>query len=371
MQQLLDSDLEIVIDGGVIYLPLLLDPEIEEEAKQVLRSGKHASSHDIAESQTIISQDGKNFIKTLSIQSLIQNYKTLTPYSYDRLRQECLGKFRLADEVDDIFLDNTLKLILFQIMPHFIKSRRGLKRRKANQEEILDLIAEKIDIPEKYYKDALSFSDLKPLVKTHEEWVEDEIFNPPLTGLLPAGQLRDWLHQAMHVKILAEEKNRVEKAIQVRRQLSGTRSQHIAIFLYIADKHTVEIEGFGFTKMKSDGEYLIYKRTGEYILRDYYARRYLFPDCRVAVSTLYPPLRPFVVEKYKHPFLRGYQAGQEICITGIEAPTKFTAESAIQALEHGITALRYGYNPRRRNGYHSLDSILEHVVTTTFEDYLV
>ena len=372
MQRLLDSELELLVNSGVIYLPLLMDPEIEEETRCVLRSDKRVPSHDIAESQTITSQDGKNFIKTLSIQSLILNYKALCPYSYNLLRQECLGKFRLADEIDDIFLDDTLKQILFHLLQHFVKIRRGLKRSKANQEEILDLIAEKIDIPERYYKEALAFSNFEPLIRIHEKWVgQDEIFNPIPDGLLPARQLRDWLYQAMQVRILAEERARVEKAIQVRRQLSVMKPQHIAIFLSIADKHPVEIEGFGFTKMKADGEYLIYKHTGEYILKDYYGRSYLFPDCRVAVSNLYPPLRPFVVEKYKHPFLRGHQRGQEICLTGIEAPSKFTAESAIQTLEHGITALLYGYNPRRRNGYHSLDSTLEYVVTTTFEDYLV
>ena len=98
----------------------------------------------------------------------------------------------------------------------------------------------------------------------------------------------------------------------------------------------------------------MYKRTGEYALKDYYGRIYLFPDCRVAVSTLLP-LKPFVMENYKHPFLEAHDSGQDICMRGFSPPNVFAAATVITALEEGIQALLYGYSPRRRNGYHSLD----------------
>jgi len=40
-------------------------------------------------------------------------------------------------------------------------------------------------------------------------------------------------------------------------------------------------------------------------------------------------------------------------------------------LEEGINALLYGYDARRRNGYHSLDPTLYYVKTIEFEDYRV
>jgi hypothetical protein len=140
--------------------------------------------------------------------------------------------------------------------------------------------------------------------------------------------------------------------------------------MYIAEKGALEIDGFGFYRIGSDDDYLVYKRTGKYILRDYYARSYLFPDCRVAVPTM-RPFRPVVLEPYKHPFLRGYTAKQEICMKGFEPPNEFTASNIIRLLEEGINALVYGYNARRRNGYHSLDPTLHYVKTIEFEDYKV
>lgn len=372
MRRLLDSDLELLLESGFIYLPLLLDPDIAKETQDLIRSERSGEAAGRPGSETIIRHKDRHFVKTLSIRSLIQCYEAVNAYSYNRLRNDCLRKYQLTDEVDDIFSDETLALILFRIMPYFIKSRRGLQRKKLREEEKLDLISERIDIPGKYYMNALRFIDLEPLKNIHKD-MEDQkpIFKPPANGLLPARELRDWLHEAIQTKILAEERDRVEEALQVRRQLTHTKPEHIAIFLYIADKGSIEIEGFGFTKRKSQKDYLIYKRTGEYVLKDYYGRSYSFPDCRVAVSTYYTTLRPFVIEKYKHPFLRGYQPGQEICMRDFEAPTELTAEAIIHVLEEGITALLYGYDARRRNGYHSLDKTFVYIPTIGFEDYRV
>ena len=169
--------------------------------------------------------------------------------------------------------------------------------------------------------------------------------------------------------MLASEQDRIAEALQARRQFTQAKSEHIAILLYIADTGSLEIDGFGFTRNNSyKGEYLVYKRTGDYILKDYYARSYLFPDCRVAVST-YTPFRPFVMEKYKHPFLLGYSSGQEICMRNFKPPDELTAKNLIRILEEGLTALRYGYDARRRNGYHSLDKIWVHIPTIEFDDY--
>jgi hypothetical protein len=140
--------------------------------------------------------------------------------------------------------------------------------------------------------------------------------------------------------------------------------------MYIADKGSLEIDGFGFSRMDSSDEYLVYKRTGEYILKDYHSRSYLFPDCRVAVPT-FGTLRPIVMETYKHPFLLGHEAGQEICLRQFTPPNKFTAGNIIGGVEKGINALIYGYDSRRRNGIHGLDRKLLHVKTIEFDDYRI
>ncbi len=372
MWQLLNSDLELVVESDFIYLPLLLDPEIEKEAQALFRPGRSLKNSGQPESKTIITLKDRHFVKALGIHSVLENYAAINAYDYKRLRNECLKKYQLTREVDYILVDGTLRTILFQVMPYFIKKNRGLRRKKLNDEEILDLIGEKIDIPEKYYKEAKTFRNVEPL-KAILKGLENQkpIFKPPGNGLLSAHKLRDWLHEAVQAKVLASEHDRLTKALQIRLQFSQAKPEHAATLLCIADTGSMEIDGFGFARKNAyKGEYLVYKRIGEYVLKDYYARSYLFPECRVALST-YTPFRPFVMEKYKHPFLLRHKSGQEICMKHFAPPNEFTAENAIRLLEEGLTALRYGYDARRRNGYHSLDRTWVHIPTIDFEDYRI
>ncbi len=371
MWQLLDSDLELVVESDFIYMPLLFDPEIEREI-QDFQSGKPLENPGKPEPKSIIKLKGKHFIKALNLHSFIDNYEAINAYSYQRLRNECLRKYQLTREVDGHFLDETLRTILFQITPYFIKKNKGLNRKKISDEEILDLIGKKSNIPGKYYKEAKTFGDLKPLKKFLEGLGNQKpLFKMPENGLHSGQKLRDWFHKAIQAKVLASEHHRIAKSLQVREQFRQAKPEHIAVLLYIADAGAMEIDGFGFIMNNAyKGEYLIYKRTGDYILKDYCARSYLFPDCRVAVST-YTPYRPFVIEKYKHPFLLGYKAGQEICMKDYVPSNELTAENVIRTLEEGLTAMRYGYNGRKRNGYHSLDKTWVHIPTIDFEDYRV
>ena len=370
MWQLLNSDMEFLVESDFIYLPLLLDPEIEKELQALLRPGKPVENPGHPESKTIITHQDRHFAKAFSIPSFLENYEVINAYDYKRLRKEFLSKYQLTREVDGILLDDTLKTIIFQVMPYFIKKNRGLRRRKLSDEEILDLVGEKIDIPGKYYQEAKIFRHVEHL-KTVLKGLENkkQTFKPPGNGLHSALQLRDWFHKAVHAKILAQERDRLTKALQIRLQFSQAKPEHIAILLYIADTGSLEIDGFGLARKNAyRGEYFVYKRMGEYVLKDYYARSYLFPACRVTVST-YTPFRPFVMEKYKHPFLLRHKSGQEICMKHFAPPDEFTAENAIRILEEGLTALRYGYDARRRNGYHTLERTWVHIPTIDFEEY--
>lgn len=371
MRQLLDSDLKLVVESNFIYLPLLFDPEIEKEIQTIFRPGKQTKIPKQPGLKTIIKRKDKYFAKALSLYSLLENYEAIDAYSYKRLRNDCLQKYQLTREIDIVF-DETLRMILFQVMPYFIRKNIGFQRKKLIDKEILDLINKKINIPLQYYQEAKAFLDLEPLKEILGN-LEDQtsIFKLPENGLLSARKLRDWFQEAIHAKILASEYDRLAKALQIRQQFSQTRPEHIAILLYIADKGAMEIDGFGFTRNNSyKGEYLVYKRTEEYVLKDYYARSYLFPGCRVAVST-YAPFRPFVIEKYKHPFLIGYKAGQEICMKDFVPSSELSAKNVIRTLEEGLIALHYGYDARRRNGYHSLDKTWVHIPTIDFEDYRI
>jgi len=371
LKRLLDSDLELVVESNFIYLPLLFDPEIEKEIQTSFRPGKHIENSAQPSLNTIIRRKDKYFVKALNLNSLLENYEVINPYDYKRLRNECLLKYQLTDGVDGIFLNETLRTILFQVMPHFIKKNRGLVRKKLNDEELLDLINNKIKIPEKYYKNAETFQDLEPLKNILERLNKTPIFKPHENGILTGRKLRGWFHDAVQAKVLKSEHHRLANALKMRKQFNQTKPEHIAILLYIADTGSLEIDGFGFTRHNAyNGEYVVYKRTKEYVLTDYYARSYLFPKCRVAVST-YLPFRPFVMEKYKHPFLLGHKSGQEICMKDFVPSNELSAKNLIRTLEEGLTALHYGYDSRRRNGYHSLDKTWVHIPTIDFEDYRI
>lgn len=372
MKRLFDSDLELVVESNFIYLPLLFDPEIKNEIQTIFPSGNQTEHSVHPGSNTLIKLKGKYFVKALNFQSLLENYEIINPYDYKRLRNDCLMKYQLTGEVDGIFLNETLRIILFQVLPHFIKKNRGFSRKKLSDEEILDLLNNRIKIPGEYYKNAETFRDLEPLKKILES-IDNQapLFKSPENGILTGRGLRKWFHDAVQANILKSEHHRIAKALEVRKRFIQAKLEHIAILLYIADAGALEIDGFGFTRHNPyKGEYLIYKRTGDYVLKDYYARNYLFPECRVAVST-YSPFRPFVMEKYKHPFLLDYKSGQEICMKNFVPSSKLSARNIIRTLEEGLTALRYGYDGRRRNGYHSLDKMWVHIPTIDFEDYRV
>jgi len=356
MRHLLDSDLELLIQSGFVCLPLLFDPAIEGEIRTSPRP------------KTLMTVDGRYFIKTLRLHSLVESYEKIDAQLYEQVLSMCLQKYCGMVELSDISMSEKLRMILFQVMPYFIRRSRGLERRKLSEDEILDLVEEKVNIPRRYYDKATKFLDtrsLRLILGELEERVPST--DPPGDGLMAARRLREWLVKALEVKIMNGEKERLRQVLYHREQFGGTQRKYVAILLYIAEKGSVEIDGFGFSRIGMSDEYLIYKRTGEYALKDFYGRLYLFPDCRVAVSAVIPS-RPFVIETYKHPFLEGFDAGQQICLRDFTPPKVFTAASVIKALEEGINALLYGYSSRRRNGYHSLDRATQHIRGTDLDE---
>ncbi|MGI0015460.1 MAG: hypothetical protein ACREBU_18745, partial [Nitrososphaera sp.] len=288
MRRLLDSDLELVVQSGFMYVPLLLDPAIEREI-DAPRKGNN-----------LITVNGRRFIKTLSLQSLVENYEKIDTESYEQLRGSCLQKYCHPSGLGGISISGMLRTILFDVMPHFIRRSKGLERRRRSEGEILGLIREKINIPGRYYEDATKFVDRGVLLAVLDELQgQGARIEPPKDGLIEGRTLREWLLKAMELKIVEREKDRLRQTLQEREQFVEAERKDIATLLYIAEKGSLEIDGFGFSRMGLTDEYLIYKHTGEYALKDFYGRIYLFPDCRVAVSTIVP-LRPLVIDTYKH-----------------------------------------------------------------------
>lgn len=217
------------------------------------------------------------------------------------------------------------------------------------------MIEGKVSIPARCYDEARALLDTNSLRGAAKELEKQGTAIAPLKdGLTSTRRLGEWLQRAVEQRILEGEKARVRQAVQQREESPDAQRRHLAVLLHIAEEGALEIDGFGFSRIGPGDEYCVYKRTGEYALKDFYGRLYLFPECRVAVSTILP-LKPFVMEHYKHPFLEGHDSGQDICMRGFSPPNVFAAATLITALEEGIQALLYGYSPRRRNGYHSLD----------------
>ncbi len=367
----MDSNLEVYIDSNHIYLPLLFDPAIEAEI-HARQSYKTSTNRDgPLKTKNVIVIRGRYFVKTLSVNSLLDNFEKIHPDSYQGLRNTFIKDHYLTSNLESIAVDGKLRVIINSVMPYFIKKNNGVYKQSLDEAKILDLLEEKINIPSKYYAAAKALTDVKPLRNILNSLKNIDYSLEPLKGgLLPCGELRDWCRHMLLVKLFEKEQKQLKQAIQMRKNFNQTKQEHIAVLLYLTETGSLEIDGFGFMKIDGRNDYWVYKRTGAYILTDYYARSYRFPDCRVAVSTS-AAMKPFVIDTYKHPFLKGHAAEQEICLRQFNPPTQFTAKNIIHALEEGITVLLYGYDPRRRNGYHSLDRTRQYVRTIEFDDYRI
>ncbi|MEE9531891.1 MAG: hypothetical protein V3W52_12920 [Syntrophobacteria bacterium] len=366
MRRLIGSGIDFLVEAGFLYLPLLYDPAIEREIQETQDpSGLQKTTG------SVILNEGKHFVKSLNLHSLVANYERIGKDLYDQVRSSVLHQFSGNLDRAEMSVSWKLITIIFQVMPYFIKKNRGLKRGRFGKEEILKLIAGKVDVPPREYERTNTVFDLKPLQEALKELEKlDSIFKPPRDGIISSSELNHWLHKALRAQVIEKERTRLRNEVLRREQLIATVDEDMDILLYVAQKGSLEINGFGFTRIGTTDDYLIYKRTGEYRLKDYYGRPYLFRDCRVAVPT-FSPFKPVVMEKYKHPFLYAHDSGQEICMHRFYPPQQFSAENTIHLLEEGINALLYGYDARRRNGYHSLDRTREYIKTVEFEDYRV
>jgi hypothetical protein len=360
-----------VVAGNFIYLPLLFDPSIVAELAGAHPAGLPGPSPPTSDNPLLIRAQGSLWVKTVSLASLLGNYAVIQPATWESVRLAVLHDLGDINAPDNGIPDPTLAVILFRVMPYFLRRSRAYARETLDREQILRLLSDRVQVPPAYSRrtgDQARADRFQEAIARLEKLAADP--GPPPAGLIPARRLKEWFFQAITAKIAAQEKHRLAEAATEQEHWADLQRRYGGLLIYLTEKGALEIDGFGFSRLRGEHDYRIYKRTGVYALKDFYGRPYIFPDCRVAVSSV-ARLKPFVIEPYKHPLLRRHGSGQEICLPKDFQPSlTFSAANVIQSLEAGLNALYYGYNARRRNGYHSLDRIhLEQVIN--FDDLKV
>lgn len=374
MKDLFRTERDYLIRRGYLYLPLLHDPQIAAELNH-LTASEHLFRADPHDPPSVEEYSGNTFVKSLHLLSWLENYPLLFPQSLKGFRTAWLqahaGDAAILQMVN---WDETFATILFQILPHFMKKNKLTGRRRYNEQQVLDRLVEKLPVPARYSRYAAKLTTSPPSTTDALQQLRQRVVKSghelPADGLYSGRELQEWLASEMAEQALSGIRQEVERAIGGLRALLGRPVEHVALLLYLMDKGTFEVDGFGFQRIGSGPGYTVFKHTGDYALKDYYGRLYLFPDCRVAVVTD-RLLKPVVLEKYKHPFLLGFAAGQEICLGNETHAEHFSARAAIEAIEAGIGTLFYGYNSRQRNGYHSLDSTNMYVRGVGFDEYRI
>ena len=348
MRTLLTSSLDLIVKNGFLYVPLPFDPSVEQEISE-----KPAPA-------SLLAADGKFFVKALRLESILDHIETIDPEWFREPGTDPGDEDRTALPFGEVPVGEVLGTILFEVAPRFLRRSGSLSRKHLEEGEILDLLTQRIRIPSKVYEDAGKLLEDPGAVRRSLRALEDPATHTslPREGYVSPEEIREWIRRALAIRKTVGEKDRLTRMLACRESLEGTSRKHTALLFLLAGEGSLEIDGFGFERIGARDEYVIYKRTGQYALQDYYGRLYLFPDCRVAVFST-APSRPFVMERYKHPFLEGYEPGQPICIRDGDTRRDFSAAAVIRSLEEGIGALLRGYSYRRRNGYHGLDRVTE------------
>lgn len=360
-----DPGPHVVTPDGFLCLPLLLDPEVARDLHHL-----PPVTDSKAFPFTFSSGGDGHLIPTVRLTSLVACYHLLWPEAYEKAREALLQEVGLPLK-EDPALEGWLARLVVEVLPHFVRLSPAVARDRLSPEAVIASLARRLAVPPAYYERARQMAAPEALARGLAAL--EALAAPPPTppvGRVSGADLDRWLAQALTAFLVAQERQALaERLARYRHHPQESWLERTALLLYLRDRGELELDGFGFfPDPRSAGDYWVYKRTGEYLLQDYFGRLYLFPDCRVAVSTR-ERLRPVVWEKYKHPFLRRHAPRQEICLPKeYQVPPVVGPREIIAALEAGLTALYYGYNPRRRNGYHSLDRHRQEQLVS-FDDY--
>ncbi|HAA02951.1 MAG TPA: hypothetical protein DCE18_06235, partial [Syntrophobacteraceae bacterium] len=91
--QLLHSEMGMLVKSGFVYVPLLFDPGIARElqVRSERGGGPQGRSHDNA--VPVVELDGKLYIKSVNLQSVLANYEKIDKEGYDRVEKDLFRKY--------------------------------------------------------------------------------------------------------------------------------------------------------------------------------------------------------------------------------------------------------------------------------------
>ena len=364
---------EIFIDkNGFTYNPILLDSSMELETEP---------------NKEIIYERGKTYVKGVNLNSAIATFEKIDKEKYDSFKEDLfrrvLPEVKNAESICKMGRNGIIDTIIFEVMPYFIgKNRKCNSPEKkegenAAEERILELINEKKIIPSEYYEKAERYGNYKELECILEKLNSIKETRFP-EGIISPRDLENFMEKNLEARILNEKKGEIEKEIQSRKEIALKNRNYAAAMLYLKDAENFELDNFGFIK-ESQREYTAYIKTGEYALRDFSGRVYLFPSCKVGthIEGDYGSLicyHPKIIERYKHPFLPQNCENQNICIRNREYEGKIGAKRITGALEAGKDTLLFGYfNKSDFNGYLYLNGIRRNhpYSDVNFDNYLI
>jgi len=287
------------------------------------------------------------YVQALSLASIVENYDKLFPEDYAYEKLGLLASYGKPPEQVDV--RRGLRETLFEVLPYFVKILSGLERRKPTISEIIDYVEKSYPIPEVYYDRArlINGDDLRRRLI----FVEKGISQKKIADTKRAHDVNLWFSQALVEKILSREAEHLRKIAGDMDNLAKESLRTNAFLLYMDSLNGFEIGDFGFERRDN----MVYKRIGEYALKDFNGEVYLFPECRVGVP--FGQTNSCVLDKYKHPFLPYRGTPSYICIGNAEITGDSSAKYTINAIDAGINALLYGYfNKEHFKGYHWLGS---------------
>jgi hypothetical protein len=343
---------------GILYVPLLFDSNLTGQA--IKQAGRGPDRRPL-----MISRRGRDYIRAVSFQSLVENYSAIQPETYMALKNELINKYSHSQPGSLAPSDCALlETIVLGVMPHFVSVNPDpLNRKSPKDEDIIDMIVKHERIPlDKYRRRVLEGANISgsdEAIKLLRSLQEKTAI--PKNGPISAAELDDYLREAAKSSMLKEEFQQNQE-LQKLKEANQKKQDIYAVMLYLSERKRFELNRFGIMK-NDDSNYVVYVKTGEFALSDKVGKIYHFPDCKVGVRVnSYQIGRPLVVNEYKHPFLMDNREMQTICIVGNCGENRTTSGNLIRTLEVGLSTILHGY---------LLDRIIHphHLLERSFSDY--
>ena len=339
----------VYVKDGYLYTPVEGDDEICSEISSRRCTLRNIFSRR-RDAGLLVRDKGDAFIRSVSLDSIIDNMRTIDQRGYDTARLKVYQKIRNSDmDVSRDRIDPLACTLIDEVLPRFVRFGREERRERT----LTQLLMERLDIPDSYWQKVRSYCDIEQLEKRIDSFDRGKRDATPPTGRLSSKELESWVNDAVSAKIMCDERESLRQEIEKRKGRMLEKVQDIVVPLYVQESG-IKIDDFGMYRM-DDGAWIVYHHTGEYALEDFDGRIYRFPDCQVAVKVHRRVSEPIVINRYKHPFLEASGPYQPICIRMTYSSGDGLGENVIRNIEAGINTMLHGYfNEGDFNGYHLL-----------------